>query len=56
MKPGLTCTWQVSGRSNLSFETWMAMDLEYTRNWSLRGDLLLLAKTLPAVFSMRGAW
>ena len=56
VKPGLTCTWQVSGRSNLSFETWMAMDLDYTRTWSLRGDLLLLAKTLPAVFSMRGAW
>jgi len=56
VKPGLTCTWQVSGRSNLSFETWMAMDLDYTRTWSLRGDMLLLAKTLPAVFSMRGAW
>jgi len=56
VKPGLTCTWQVSGRSNLSFETWMTMDLEYTRTWSLRGDIVLLLKTVPAVISMRGAW
>ena len=56
VKPGLTCTWQVSGRSDLSFETWMALDLEYTRTWSNKGDILLLLKTIPAVLSMRGAW
>jgi exopolysaccharide biosynthesis polyprenyl glycosylphosphotransferase len=56
VKPGLTCTWQVSGRSDLSFETWMAMDLEYTRSWSNSGDIVLLLRTIPAVISMRGAW
>jgi len=56
VKPGLTCTWQVSGRSDLSFETWMALDLEYTRTWSNRSDILLLFRTIPAVISMRGAW
>jgi exopolysaccharide biosynthesis polyprenyl glycosylphosphotransferase len=56
VKPGLTCTWQVSGRSDLSFETWMALDLEYTRTWSNRGDIMLLFRTIPAVISMRGAW
>ncbi len=56
VKPGLTCTWQVSGRSDLSFETWMALDLEYTRSWSNRGDIMLILKTIPAVISMRGAW
>ena len=56
VKPGLTCTWQVSGRSDLSFETWMALDLEYTRSWSNRGDIMLLLRTIPAVISMRGAW
>ena len=56
MKPGLTCTWQVSGRSDLSFETWVRLDLEYTQTWTLRGDFILLLKTIPAVLSMRGAW
>ena len=37
-------------------ETWMKMDLDYTRTWTIRGDLLLLLKTIPAVLSMRGAW
>ncbi|MDE0891498.1 MAG: sugar transferase [Planctomycetota bacterium] len=56
MKPGITCLWQVSGRSNLPFATWVKMDLEYTRTWTIRGDLILLLKTIPAVLSMRGAW
>lgn len=56
VRPGLTCTWQVSGRSNLSFEEWMQLDLEYTRAWSLGGDVMLLLRTIPAVLSMRGAW
>lgn len=56
MKPGITCSWQVSGRSNLPFETWVKLDLEYTRTWTIRGDFILLLKTIPAVLSMRGAW
>jgi exopolysaccharide biosynthesis polyprenyl glycosylphosphotransferase len=55
MKPGITGLWQVSGRSNLSFDEWMKMDLEYLDNWSNLGDLRLLALTVPAVFEGRGA-
>lgn len=54
--PGLTCIWQVSGRSYVDFAGWLEMDLEYIRNWSLRLDLLLLARTVPAVLGGRGAW
>ena len=55
MKPGITGLWQVSGRSNLSFEEWMRMDLEYIDSWSNALDLKLLVMTLPAVVSGRGA-
>ena len=55
-KPGLTCIWQVSGRSDLDFATWVEMDLEYIQNWSLSLELKLLAKTMPAVWSGRGAY
>jgi lipopolysaccharide/colanic/teichoic acid biosynthesis glycosyltransferase len=54
--PGLTCIWQVSGRSDLDFETWVDMDIEYIRTWTLRRDLALLARTIPAVFTGRGAY
>lgn len=56
VRPGLTCTWQVSGRSDLSFDTWIEMDLAYIRDWSLRLDLKLLVLTIPAVVSGRGAY
>lgn len=55
MRPGLTCLWQVSGRSNLTFDRWVALDLEYIDNWSLSLDLLILAMTIPAVISGEGA-
>lgn len=54
-KPGLTCIWQVSGRSQIPFEGQVALDLEYIRTRSLRGDLILLLKTVPAVLFGRGA-
>lgn len=54
-RPGLTCTWQVSGRSDLGWQTWLAMDLAYVDGWTLSGDLLLLLRTVPAVISGRGA-
>jgi lipopolysaccharide/colanic/teichoic acid biosynthesis glycosyltransferase len=54
--PGLTGIWQVSGRSELPFETQVLMDLEYIRHPSLAADLLLLAKTVPAVIVGRGAY
>ncbi len=55
MKPGLTCIWQVSGRSEIGFVEWMTMDLRYVDEWSLWLDLKLLAKTLPVVVTGRGA-
>lgn len=55
-KPGLTCIWQTSGRSDLDFDTWVDMDVEYLENWSLLLDIELLIKTVPAVLSGRGAY
>jgi exopolysaccharide biosynthesis polyprenyl glycosylphosphotransferase len=55
VRPGLTCIWQVSGRSNLSFEEWMKLDLEYIDHWSLLLDWRILLKTVPAVLTSRGA-
>ena len=55
VRPGLTCLWQVSGRSNLTFEQWIALDLEYVDRWSLGLDAILLLKTIPAVLKGTGA-
>ena len=56
MKPGLTCLWQVSGRSDVrSFQEWVRLDLQYIDQWSLRLDLLLLLRTIPVVLLGRGA-
>ena len=55
MRPGMTGLWQVSGRSAMSFEEWMRLDLEYVDNWSLALDLRLLLRTIPAVLTGRGA-
>jgi lipopolysaccharide/colanic/teichoic acid biosynthesis glycosyltransferase len=55
MKPGITCLWQVKGRSAVGFEEWMKMDMEYIDNWSLGLDLKILARTIPAVLFTRGA-
>jgi lipopolysaccharide/colanic/teichoic acid biosynthesis glycosyltransferase len=55
VKPGLTCIWQVSGRSDVDFQTWIQMDLEYISAWSLGRDLVLLLRTVPAVLRGTGA-
>jgi len=55
VKPGLTCLWQISGRSDLPFSKWLELDLAYIERWSLSLDLKILFKTLPAVLSGRGA-
>ncbi|MGE3164668.1 MAG: sugar transferase [Planctomycetota bacterium] len=55
MRPGLTCLWQVSGRNGIGFGEWMLLDLAYIDNWSLRLDLSLLLRTIPAVLRGRGA-
>ena len=56
MKPGITCLWQVNGRSTHPFEKWMELDLEYIDNWSLLLDLKILLQTIPAVMSCKGAF
>jgi exopolysaccharide biosynthesis polyprenyl glycosylphosphotransferase len=55
VRPGITCLWQVSGRSSLPFHKWMELDLQYVRNWSLWLDVQILARTIPAVFRGIGA-
>jgi len=56
VKPGLTCLWQVSGRSEIGFEDWARMDLRYTRQQGLWTDLKLLLRTPWSVLSGRGAY
>ena len=56
VKPGLTCLWQVSGRSTIGFDEWMELDREYVRNLSLGLDLRILFRTAAAVLTMRGAY
>jgi exopolysaccharide biosynthesis polyprenyl glycosylphosphotransferase len=53
--PGMTGLWQVSGRSALGFSEWIALDLKYIDNWSLREDLRILFVTVPVVLRGRGA-
>lgn len=53
--PGMTGLWQVSGRSSLGFNDWIALDLKYIDNWSLLGDLRILLITVPVVIRGRGA-
>jgi exopolysaccharide production protein ExoY len=53
--PGLSGLWQVSGRSNVNFSTRAKLDASYVRSWSLRSDLVILARTLPAVLRRVGA-
>ena len=54
--PGLTCIWQTSGRSHVSFEEWMRMDLSYIDQWSLGLDIMLLIKTVKTVALAEGAY
>jgi exopolysaccharide biosynthesis polyprenyl glycosylphosphotransferase len=55
VKPGITCIWQISGRSNLPFSEWLRLDLEYIENWSFWLDMKILLKTIPAVLKSKGA-
>jgi exopolysaccharide biosynthesis polyprenyl glycosylphosphotransferase len=56
VKPGITGLWQVSGRSDLSWEDGVRLDLYYVENWSLAADLVILCKTVGAVIRQRGAY
>jgi exopolysaccharide biosynthesis polyprenyl glycosylphosphotransferase len=55
VRPGITCLWQINGRSSTPFEKWMELDMLYIDHWSLGLDLKILAKTLPAVLRGVGA-
>jgi exopolysaccharide biosynthesis polyprenyl glycosylphosphotransferase len=55
VRPGLTCLWQISGRSSIGFDQWVELDLLYIRTMSFWGDFKILLKTIPAVITGRGA-
>jgi exopolysaccharide biosynthesis polyprenyl glycosylphosphotransferase len=55
VKPGITCTWQVSGRNEIDFAQWMELDLHYIDNWSLWHDIKIVLRTIPAVLLGKGA-
>jgi exopolysaccharide biosynthesis polyprenyl glycosylphosphotransferase len=55
VSPGMTCLWQVCGRSSIPFEQWMVLDMQYIDRWSLWLDLKILALTIPAVIRGSGA-
>lgn len=55
VKPGITCLWQIMGRSSITFDQWMALDMRYIDQWSLWLDVKILAKTIPAVLRGSGA-
>jgi exopolysaccharide biosynthesis polyprenyl glycosylphosphotransferase len=55
VRPGLTCLWQISGRSSIGFDKWMELDMQYIDEWSLWLDLKILAGTIPAVVKGAGA-
>ena len=55
VRPGITCLWQINGRSAVSFEHWMDLDMQYIDQWSLWLDMKILAKTIPAVLRGAGA-
>jgi lipopolysaccharide/colanic/teichoic acid biosynthesis glycosyltransferase len=56
VRPGITGLWQVSGRSELSFDDYVRLDLFYVENWSIAYDLFILSKTVPLLVSARGAY
>ena len=55
IQPGLTCLWQINGRSSIAFEDWMKLDIKYMDEWSLWLDFKILARTIPAVLKGSGA-
>jgi exopolysaccharide production protein ExoY len=56
VRPGLTGPWQVSGRSDVSYEARVALDAEYVRNWTMARDLAIIARTVPAVVAAKGSY
>lgn len=56
VKPGLSCYWQVSGRSNIGFEEWMQLDVKYINEMSLLTDIKIILLTIPAILKGDGAY
>jgi lipopolysaccharide/colanic/teichoic acid biosynthesis glycosyltransferase len=56
VKPGITCLWQVNGRSETAFDKWIEQDLAYIDQWSFGLDLKILLKTIPVVLRGTGAY
>jgi exopolysaccharide biosynthesis polyprenyl glycosylphosphotransferase len=56
VKPGMTGMWQVNGRHELSYEDFVKQDLLYVQNWSVALDMLILARTIPAILNQRGSY
>ena len=54
--PGITCFWQIAGRSHIGFQEWMRLDLEYIRKRSIPTDIKIMLKTIPAVIARKGAY
>jgi exopolysaccharide biosynthesis polyprenyl glycosylphosphotransferase len=55
VRPGITCTWQVSGRNEIDFHSWMKLDLEYIDTWTFWRDIGIVLRTIPAILVGRGA-
>jgi lipopolysaccharide/colanic/teichoic acid biosynthesis glycosyltransferase len=56
VKPGLTCLWQIQGRSDVSFDRVVSLDMQYIRSQSVFKDIVIIIKTIPAVLFGRGAY
>ena len=56
IKPGITGLWQVSGRSDLSWDESVRLDLRYVENWSLTTDLMIMWRTAKVMFAAKGAY
>jgi lipopolysaccharide/colanic/teichoic acid biosynthesis glycosyltransferase len=55
IRPGITCLWQINGRSTVQFDRWMELDMEYIDRWSVWLDMQILIRTIPAVLKGSGA-
>lgn len=56
VQPGLTCYWQISGRSDIKWEQWVELDLDYIRDMSLWTDIKTILRTIPAIFAGEGSY
>jgi exopolysaccharide biosynthesis polyprenyl glycosylphosphotransferase len=56
VRPGLTCSWVLFGRSDLAFDAWVGLDLDYIDNWSLKKDFFIVFRTIPALLNRAGAY